>query len=415
MESKDKINNGNEHDNLKPNDFQDLTPIDDADLTGYKEALDRAFNDDKIKNIAITGSYGSGKSSILNTYKKDSKLKFIHISFLHFKECDKDDINTCKNDEENNIADKKIREEILERKTIIHIITQIPSKYIPDTNFNIRGNIGFIRAFFKALFNFLVISSLIYIIIFLVKNIIPSSISNDLEINPILLMLSFIFIIAYLTIFFYKLNNKRVSGSIKFNNLEFNMDKSNDKSSKYDSFCDNYLDEILYIFENCKINVIVFEDIDRFEMRVIFERLREINILLNERLKKKNKVIIFCYLVRDDIFSSVDRVKFFDFIIPVIPVMNGSNIYEIFSIYFIKFNINNYLIKEVCKYISDIRMLKNIYNEFLIYNKKVNKYINPDYNQILSIVIYKNLFPKDFNDFNLNKYDYDYRKITECN
>ena len=193
------------------------------------------------------------------------------------------------------------------------------------------------------------------------------------------------------------------------------MDKSNDKSSKYDSFCDNYLDEILYIFENCKINVIVFEDIDRFEMRVIFERLREINILLNERLKKKNKVIIFCYLVRDDIFSSVDRVKFFDFIIPVIPVMNGSNIYEIFSIYFIKFNINNYLIKEVCKYISDIRMLKNIYNEFLIYNKKVNKYINPDYNQILSIVIYKNLFPKDFNDFNLNKYDYDYRKITECN
>ena len=123
---------------------------------------------------------------------------------------------------------------------------------------------------------------------------------------------------------------------MNFKNIELDLDKLSNDYDKYDSFFDRYLNEILYIFENCKADVIVFEDIDRFEMRVIFERLREINILLNERLKKKNKVIRFCYLVRDDIFSSVDRVKFFDFIIPVIPVMNGSNIYEIFSIYFIK-------------------------------------------------------------------------------
>ena len=58
MESKDKINNENEHNNLKLSDFQDLTPIDDVDLTGYKEALDHAFDikNNKIKNIAITGS-----------------------------------------------------------------------------------------------------------------------------------------------------------------------------------------------------------------------------------------------------------------------------------------------------------------------------------------------------------------------
>ena len=151
MESKDKINNNeNEHNNLKPSDFQDLTPKDDVDLTGYKEALDRAFNDNKIKNIAITGSYGSGKSSILNTYKKDSKLKFIHISFLHFKECDKNDINICENKEESNddkeknkIFNEKIREEILEIKIINHIINQIPFKYIPYTNFNVRGKKGF--------------------------------------------------------------------------------------------------------------------------------------------------------------------------------------------------------------------------------------------------------------------------------
>ena len=248
MESNDKINNNeNEHNNLKPSDFQDLTPKDDVDLTGYKEALDRAFDikNNKIKNIAITGSYGSGKSSILNTYKKNSKLKFIHISFLHFKECDKDDTNIFENKEESNddkeknkIYNEKFREEILERKIINHIINQIPFKYISDTNFNIRGNIGIPRAFSKAIFNLLSLGSFFYIIVSLTKIIIPNSISSNLEINPIFLIVSFIFIIAYLTMFFYKLNNKRVSGSIKFKNLELNMDKSKDSSSKYDSFFD---------------------------------------------------------------------------------------------------------------------------------------------------------------------------------
>lgn len=416
MESKDKINNNeDEHNNLKPSDFQDLTPIDDVDLTGYKEALDRAFNDDKIKNIAITGSYGSGKSSILNTYKKDSKLKFIHISFLHFKECDKDDTNICENKEKSNddkeknkIYNEKFREEILERKIINHIINQIPFKYIPYTNFNVRGNIGILRALSKAIFNLLSLSSFFYIIISLTKIIIPNSISSNLEINPIFLIVSFIFIIAYLTMFFYKLNNRRVSGSIKFKNLELNMDKSKDSSSKYDSFFDSYLDEILYIFKNCRKDIIVFEDIDRLEMGVIFERLREINILLNERLKKKNKVIKFCYLIRDDIFIFNDRIKMFDFIIPVIPILNSFNSHDILLKYFSKFFDYDYNFYEftykISEYITDMRMLNNIYNEFIVYNTKIDKRIsNFSYQKLLSIIIYKTFFPKDFNDLNHNK------------
>lgn len=430
MESKDKVNNnGNEYDDLKSSDFQDLTPKDDVDLTGYKEALDRAFDikNNKIKNIAITGSYGSGKSSILNTYKKNSKLKFIHISFLHFKECDKNDINTNANKEKNkedkdttkiefsldcgketkNEIDKdKIREAVLERKIINHIINQIPFKYISDTNFNVRGNIGIGQAVTKAIFNLLSLGSFFYIILSLTNIIIPNSISSNLEINPIFLMIvSFIFLIAYLTMFFYKLNNRKVSGSIKFKNLELNMDKSKDNCSKYDSFFDSYLDEILYIFENCKRDVIVFEDIDRLEMRIIFERLREINVLLNERLKKKNKVIKFCYLIRDDIFNSEDRVKIFDFIIPVIPIMNSFNAYHTFKNYFKDYidELNSELVFEICKHINDIRILKNVYNEFLIYIKKLCiKDIFLNYDRILSIIIYKNLFPRDFNGINHN-------------
>ncbi len=453
MESKDKINNNeNEHNNLKPSDFQDLTPKDDVDLTGYKEALDRAFNDNKIKNIAITGSYGSGKSSILNTYKKDSKLKFIHISFLHFKECDKNDTNTCENKKDseeskdieenkeqnsdnknveknkedkdttkiefsldcgketkNEIDKDKIREAVLERKIINHIINQIPFEYISDTNFNVRGNIGIVQAVTKVLFGI----AILYVISFftndklnkLLDSLKLTSESNQYKASEYILLYCFIYILIYLIILFKKLRWKNVFKRLNFKNIELDLDKLSNDYDKYDSFFDRYLNEILYIFENCKADVIVFEDIDRFEMSVIFERLREINILLNKRFEKKNRVIKFCYLIRDNVFNSENRVKFFDFIIPVIPIMNSFNAYHTFKNYFKDYidELNSELVFEICKHINDIRILKNVYNEFLIYIKKLYvKDISLDYNRILSIIIYKNLFPRDFNDINHN-------------
>ncbi len=88
---------------------------------------------------------------------------------------------------------------------------------------------------------------------------------------------------------------------------------------------------MLYLFENAEVDAIVFEDMDRFNVNSIFERLREVNTLVNIRLQKDNKKIIrFFYLLRDDIFVSKDRTKFFDYIIPVVPVLDSSNSYDQF-------------------------------------------------------------------------------------
>ena len=44
------------------------------------------FKNDDVKNIAISGAYSAGKSSVLETYKKKhSNIKFLHISLAHFK------------------------------------------------------------------------------------------------------------------------------------------------------------------------------------------------------------------------------------------------------------------------------------------------------------------------------------------
>ena len=59
--------------------------------------------------------------------------------------------------------------------------------------------------------------------------------------------------------------------------------------NKDDSYFDKYLNEVLYLFEQVDADAIVFEDMDRFNSNVIFERLREVNNLTN--VQKYNK---FC-------------------------------------------------------------------------------------------------------------------------
>jgi hypothetical protein len=100
-----------------------------------------------------------------------------------------------------------------------------------------------------------------------------------------------------------------------------------------DSPFDKHLDELLYIIEKSDVDVFVFEDIDRYGCTGIFARLREVNQLVNRRLvsaaekrrildllqdegvtstRDKNvKNIRFFYLIRDDLFSSSERTKFF--------------------------------------------------------------------------------------------------------
>lgn len=117
--------------------YTSLSPIDDADIgKDYKKSLDWALSNRKnydIKNIALTGPYGSGKSSILKTYIKEcnrNDLHFLHISLATFKE----------EEEENRAQDSSgnYRENLL-RLIELSILQQIfyfeEDRKIPDSRF----------------------------------------------------------------------------------------------------------------------------------------------------------------------------------------------------------------------------------------------------------------------------------------
>ena len=46
--------------------FEKLTPVNDIDISVYEEAIDYIFDNEDITNVAISGSYSAGKSSVIN-------------------------------------------------------------------------------------------------------------------------------------------------------------------------------------------------------------------------------------------------------------------------------------------------------------------------------------------------------------
>lgn len=52
----------------------------------YAQALDEAFHNERICNIALSGPYGAGKSTIMQTYESEHKdRRCIHISLAKFQ------------------------------------------------------------------------------------------------------------------------------------------------------------------------------------------------------------------------------------------------------------------------------------------------------------------------------------------
>lgn len=381
--------------------FERLTPIDNMDLDVYEEAIDYVFNNPDVKNVAISGAYSAGKSSVLASYKKrHNDLRFLHISLAHFKSPDQED-------------ETEVKESVLEGKILNQLIHQIPSDKIPQTHFRVKKRISPVSIIIKTLETIALLTAIIYFMLFdswkSYVSVLPDNwLKSILELSahPYALMVDGIIIITLSSFLIYGLikiqKNKNVFRKLNLQGNEIEIFEESD-----DSYFDKYLNEVLYLFENVDADVIVFEDMDRFNANKIFERLREVNTLANIQLQKENKKILrFFYLLRDDIFISKDRTKFFDYIVPVVPVVDSSNSYDQFISHFKKGGLfekfNESFLQGLSLYIDDMRLLKNIYNEFVIYYNRLN-ITELDCNKMLAIIAYKNLFPRDFADLQLNQ------------
>lgn len=401
--------------------FEKLTPDKDADISVYEEAIEFVFDNSDVTNIAISGAYGAGKSSIIESYeKKHDDKNFLHISLAHFEPT------------ERNESEDSVKETTLEGKILNQLIHQIPVDRIPQTNFRVKKDVG--RR------NIIIITILLYV---LLGSITFISMSNKIQnwvdalcdgrlksllaifTNDFTVFLAGIafagsvFICIYNAVKVQKNKNLFHKVTVQGNTIEIFENKD-------ESYFDKYLNEVLYLFEQVEADVIVFEDMDRFNSNVIFERLREVNNLVNvhkynkfknkkrhklinkifRRKEKQYKPLRFFYLLKDDVFVTKDRTKFFDYIIPIVPVLDGTNSYDQFIRHLKQGNIfekfDSTFLQRLALYIDDMRVLKNVYNEFLVYMYRLNN-TDLNWNKMLAIIVYKNIFPRDFCNLQLGK------------
>ncbi|NPD47960.1 hypothetical protein [Lentimicrobium sp. S6] len=375
--------------------YQSLSPTENAEqVEDYLETLDWALNNrKKIKNIAVAGPYGSGKSSVIQTFQNKNKhnknYHFLNISLATFKE--------EKPSESNGEKDDILR--LIELSILQQLFYHEKDNRIPDSRFKKIKNhkkqylLGITLGFVVFIISFLYLVFPDFLSKFSIFKLTRDA-SNIFHILSVLFVfLGSLFAIFKSIRFFKGLSIKKFGIS----NATIEIDSGISKS-----ILNNHIDEILYFFEVTNYNVIIIEDLDRFEQTDVFTKLREINLLINNS-EKIEKDIVFIYAIRDDMFQDKDRTKFFDFMIPIIPVINSSNSNEklLKIIESNKYDISTDLVEDISLFVDDMRLLYNIMNEYHIYSKKLNSSLNQ--NKLLSMIVYKNIYPNDFTELSLNK------------
>lgn len=346
----------------------------------YETSLLWALRDPYIRNIAVTGPYGSGKSSVIATFlNKNKQFHYINVSLATF-----DETKTKNEDWRNNV----------EFSIIQQLIYHVKNNTLPESRFQkirhaslLKGGLGRIILAIYAIAVLLVLKEQYFVSIPFWKKLTPDTIIaiKYIALGITLIGTTFLLYRAFQSITSLKLSKVGLtSGSIELENKQ------------EQSVFNKHLDEIIYFFEVTRYNVIVIEDLDRFGDTEIFTKLREVNNLINNSLQI-NLSVKFIYAVKDDMFKDRDRAKFFDFIIPVIPVLSTANAGDKLAKMLpsiVGEKENSKLLSAISLYIQDMRLLINIINEFHIYNSQIGDKLES--NKLLAVIVYKNLYPNDF-------------------
>ncbi|EMW5933627.1 hypothetical protein AAFD16_000786 [Enterococcus faecalis] len=376
----------------------------------YIKRIHDGVKNPDVTNIALMGSYGSGKSTIIKNFEilyPNYKVLNLSLGSYSKQELENQDANV---EEIDNIDDLN---EKLENSLVKQMIYREKNSKLPYSRFKKINHISNRKKFLLYFLFFSSLVSFFYLKDYLnFKQIILSNVEGIASKAESLDLILYCVLLASISILFFQVF-QTVLKQFKLSRLNFaNVSIEEDKNNF--SIFNKYIDEILYYFETNKFDVVVIEDVDRFKSIRVFEHLKELNLLLNNS-KQINRKITFVYAVKEDIFSnskeeieeheSEIRTKFFELIIPIIPVVDTFNSREYLvpmmkekSVKNLDGNFENFL-KDISLYISDLRLLTNIVNEFFTYldiHGSLSRSMNKE--SLFSIIALKNLVPSAFTE-----------------
>ncbi|MEU3308414.1 hypothetical protein [Nocardiopsis sp. NPDC006832] len=422
----------------------------------YLKRLEEAVRDARNLNIALTGRYGAGKSSVLDQFEANHRKTTLRLA-----------ISTLAPGEEDTSTTNRIQKEIV--KQLVYGASQKVGKNSRFSHINVLTKPV---ALLQSLLAVGIVGGLLYLLGWL-PDIMWTGADEAIWVRTA--AWSGTAALATLVVTAVRL---ATHGRFWVSNVTTGAGAVT-LSEKPQTFFDKYIDEIVHYFEQEPKDIVVFEDLDRFEDPHIFEALRELNILLNDVPKRRRqrrgnllgrivcrvldwlpweasgfliknfplewstrllglgRPLRFVYAVKDSLFERIDldtakttiglngaqsvgggeprldaaaaenqranRTKFFDIVIPIVPFISHRSsrdlLLELLKQAGIT-GIDRQLVHIVSQHSTDMRLVRNMCNEYLIFAERLldPKKTAPGLNKnlLFALVAYKNFHPSDF-------------------
>lgn len=363
-----------------------------------------ALEQSDSRNIAVTGHYGSGKSSVANTCINEMGIgdKVLRIS-----------MSTFSLPADTKPVGDNLYSDDIEYKIVQHLLYKCDKAKIPHSGFKqirLPKEVNF-----SSYVTYTLIAFVCYIIAFEPAIFQIDSFYDayhklfDKEVGWWINLIADAVAVAYMIRYLWEVGKMLASKlhqirSVKVEAKGVKLEASKDAEV---SVFNRYLDEIVYIIQSNKYDYILFEDLDRLDNSDrLFLKIRELNMLINESetFKSQKRLVRFIYAIRDDVFTRELRTKCFDYIVAVVPVVDYYNVTD----YLIKQykskglfkTVETPVLEQLLNRVSGLRELKNIVNEYTLFQKSLKTHLSGDdenYEQkLLAVIVYKNLFPQDF-------------------
>ncbi|MET4053154.1 hypothetical protein ABID81_002529 [Frigoribacterium sp. PvP054] len=414
----------------------------------YVSRLNAAVTDTRNKNIALTGRYGAGKSSILDEFirgqeetpqRPTSKGWRVGQKLRRTRHTPKRvlriSINTLGPDKGEDLTNR------IQKELVKQLVYRAKPGKVRSSEFARAPELPWWRAGLEALAATAILVGLLWLF-----GVRPDkeAFGTDDFLWPMIVFSTLVFAILLVA---RRYVGNRVVAQVSAGGASLSLE------GKTDSFFDKYLDELITFFEATEPDIVVFEDLDRFDDPRIFDSLRELNTLVNTSAhwsKRSERPLRFVYAIKDSLFEKLgdeqpkkddaeihetdaapdrsdartqekkdaaaeaveraNRTKFFEIVIPVVPFLSHSNARDHLVKELEKLmlpeeesaKVDRGLIDIVARHTTDMRLMINIGNEFVVYAERMlwiddaKRAPGLTADRLFALLVYKNFHLADF-------------------
>jgi hypothetical protein len=401
----------------------------------YLDLLERALLDPETYSIALTGSYGSGKSSVLRALRGRrwarwwNEWRVVELS-LSTLDPDLTPPVPAENPAEQEMSNR------IQKELVKQLLYRLPPGRTPRSRFPRASTPSLPTGVLVALSAAAAVGLAWVVTTFagwhatIAQRLDGAGWSPPWFWGGVTIGLALLSLAAW-----WRLSGRyALQAGLKAGALTVSLEPSSS------SYFDQYLDEIMYFFQTSKTNVVLIEDVDRFGDAVVFDTLRALNILVNGSGQVGRRVV-FVYAIRDSVLGQIgkkkktsdepgdadpaaksptpeidraNRAKYFDVIIPIVPFVTTDNARDLMMRVMSphvadapgKNGISPALIRLAARYVADMRTLWSIRNEFEIHLDRLMKsarHVMPEINEdiVLSLVLLRATSPDAYEKIRL--------------